>query len=443
MTLHTPPGSTRNSESDATTFTMTNIETLKGKRTAFKIRMTKNRRWAEREGPNATAEHIDAKLETLIEKFREWEISNEELYTMDSANLTAHENEADDIEENFHYLKGFMKNLINTKNARTPSPFLPAQPQQDPAASRKSYRIKLPEISLPTFAGSYDKYRGFRDQYNARIGNDPYTNDVVKLQYLQNCVTGPAAEAIANLEYTDANYKIAWMLLDEKFDKPRQALQRHWQTLFDLSKQPQKSEIEIVNIIRQQAQSLNAFGDAEVLLNAVYTTLITNLLDTEVVFQWETTIEGNDIPDYNLLLKFIEKRGICAQTTGRETNKQKTPQTQPKVSTQRPSSRGQKMSNHSSTSNVTRAQTFMTTNTRKCPVCTEVGHRIYECPKFDEMNIPQRDKLIRNQNRCLNCLSKGHGYEECISNSRCKICKEKHHTKIHFEKAASSSRSDA
>ncbi|XP_015121729.1 uncharacterized protein LOC107044384 [Diachasma alloeum] len=440
---HSPTRPSRNNQSATPCPAMASIEDLKHKRTGFKTRLTKNKNWVEKEGADARAEHLEAKLETLIEKFKEWEISNEELCALDMENEEANTRAADEIEENFHYLKGFIKCIINTKLLPTQREHPPIQAIHGPAPPRKSQSIKLPEISLPNFDGRYEKYRGFRDQFNARLGNNPETEDVVKLQYLQTCLTGPATETIANLDLQASNYRIAWTLLDEKFDRPRQALPRHWQTLLDLCKQPRKSEIEIVNIMRQQVQCLSGYGNAQTLLNAVFTTLIINALDTEVIFQWETTVEGNDMPDYNQLLKFIEKRGICAEITGRETIKQKPSQAPSKGSTQKSSTGGQKTTNHSSTSSVPRAQTFMTTNTRKCPVCAEIGHRIYECPKFEAMNVSQRDKFIRNENRCLNCLAKGHGYNECSSKTRCKICKEKHHSKIHIDRGGPSAKPEA
>ena len=48
------------------------------------------------------------------------------------------------------------------------------------------------------------------------------------------------------------------------------------------------------------------------------------------------------------------------------------------------------------------------------------------CKKFSSME--DRKRIIRESNRCFNCLRKGHVGSNCRSLSNCKMCKGRHHT---------------
>ncbi|XP_063993399.1 uncharacterized protein LOC135171041 [Diachasmimorpha longicaudata] len=147
------------------------------------------------------------------------------------------------------------------------------------------------------------------------------------------------------------------------------------------------------------------------------------------------------MPKHEDLLDFLEKRGICAKNvdTSKPT-KQKNEQSQSKKH-----SHSKHQTNASGYSSASRAQTFFTNTPRKCPVCTE-DHRIYECPKFAEMDVEKRKKLIFNQNRCLNCFAKGHGVKECNSKGYCKTCNDptaRHHSLLHHTKESSTTPEDS
>ncbi|XP_063972052.1 uncharacterized protein LOC135159920 [Diachasmimorpha longicaudata] len=395
MVTHSPTRSNRHINPE-----MAHIDSLKAKRTAFKTRITKCKNFLDVEGSEAMSELLEIKLQTIKEKHTEWERNNASLLELDVDNQATNTNDAYTIEESDDMIVARLRRLIKDK---MPAPSQPPASQQTPlerASYSPNFNMKLPEITLPTFDGRFEMYRPFKDQFNARLPN--HVDKVTRLQYLQTSRKEEAAQAIEALEITAENYDIAWALLDKKFAIPRQALRRHCSHLLNIGKRTRennKSLIDLVNSVRQQLRSINSFGTAEDQLNGLVCTIILNQLDEDLVFQWETLIERKEMPKHADLLDILEKRGICAS----------------------------------------RAQTFFTNTPRKCPVCTE-GHRIYECPKFAEMYVEKRKKLIFNQNRCLNCFAKGHDVKECNSKGYCKTCndpKARHHSLLHHIKELS------
>ncbi|XP_046409091.1 uncharacterized protein LOC124173972 [Ischnura elegans] len=49
------------------------------------------------------------------------------------------------------------------------------------------------------------------------------------------------------------------------------------------------------------------------------------------------------------------------------------------------------------------------------------------------MTVAERKEVVQRNKLCLNCLRQNHLLSECHITSRCLICNEKHHTKLHLE----------
>lgn len=84
--------------------------------------------------------------------------------------------------------------------------------------SHSTTQMKLPNMSLPAFDGRYEDWPTFQDLFTASIHNNKSLSGSQKLQYLKSCVKGEAASLIKSFTVTDANYREAWMLLEEQYD---------------------------------------------------------------------------------------------------------------------------------------------------------------------------------------------------------------------------------
>ena len=72
----------------------------------------------------------------------------------------------------------------------------------------------------------------------------------------------------------------------------------------------------------------------------------------------------------------------------------------------------------------------------KCAYCKE-AHFIGYCKSFADLAVPDRRAIVSSTMICFNCLSSQHrAVDAYISLHRCFVCKAKHHTKLHLERAA-------
>jgi len=58
------------------------------------------------------------------------------------------------------------------------------------------------------------------------------------------------------------------------------------------------------------------------------------------------------------------------------------------------------------------------------------------------MNPSQRRDIVKKYKRCFNCLSDKHSVAECKSKYSCCVCREKHHSMLHYDSGSESSSSE-
>lgn len=68
-------------------------------------------------------------------------------------------------------------------------------------------------------------------------------------------------------------------------------------------------------------------------------------------------------------------------------------------------------------------------------------HYIYQCRKFNEMNIIERHYFVNTKSLCCNCLAAGHNAQHCRSKRNCRICNRRHHSLIHHQQSQISHKS--
>ncbi|XP_063993417.1 uncharacterized protein LOC135171057 [Diachasmimorpha longicaudata] len=366
-------------------------DALKSKRRYFKARLTKMNNWLKGEGiQTAVTEILEMKLADLLIKFSEWEAEHSQLLLLDMDHEEKYIDGGDAIMETYFKIAGELQNLINQRS-QSPSSVRQMNSQQ-PDEHFHSTSAKLPEITLSTFDGSFEKYRSFHDEFKAVIHDNKRLQKVTKFQYFKSCLTREAQDLIKDLDITDENYDIA---------------------------------------------PLDSLASKEEQYNAFLITIILDLVNDEVVYEWEKDLLGHKMPDVDDLLEFLQGRGLCVKSTEAARTvrvKDSSDRSDPKGKFKK--KKVQSSIVHSMNVPTTQrahstpvTQVFHACVQQKCPVC-QGDHRIYRCPKFQEMEQQQRLKFVYNNNRCINCLAKGHGVSACES-GKCSICERKHHPLLH------------
>lgn len=128
---------------------------------------------------------------------------------------------------------------------------------------KSTLNIKLPDIKLPSFDGSYDHWLEFKNSYFSLIHKRTDLDFIQKIHYLKSSVSGSALQVISALEFTGSNYVHAWELLENRFHNERLLVHNHVKALFNvpsISKEsPQQLRILIDTILRnlRALKSLN------------------------------------------------------------------------------------------------------------------------------------------------------------------------------------------
>ena len=92
-------------------------------------------------------------------------------------------------------------------------------------------KAKLPKLILPKFRGDITKWISFWDWFNSAVHENKAFSLVDKFNYLNSLLEGPASRAIQGLSLTDANYKSAVQILQERFSRRQQIISAHMDEL--------------------------------------------------------------------------------------------------------------------------------------------------------------------------------------------------------------------
>ena len=84
---------------------------------------------------------------------------------------------------------------------------------------------KLPKLELRKCFGKAHHFQEFWDSFRVSVENKKTLSPAIKLEYLKTQSEGPAHQAIAGLELSDANYQIAVEILKDRFGQ-RQIIER-------------------------------------------------------------------------------------------------------------------------------------------------------------------------------------------------------------------------
>lgn len=115
-------------------------------------------------------------------------------------------------------------------------------------------KVRLPELKIPQYSGSYTEWPGFISMFNTVIDNDSDLSKIEKFQHLRVSLIGPALDTISSLEPIEANYDKALQLLKNRFDNKLLNFQTHIREIFGLKSVDKGS----ASGLRQLSDKLNS-----------------------------------------------------------------------------------------------------------------------------------------------------------------------------------------
>ncbi|XP_064632755.1 uncharacterized protein LOC135491048 [Lineus longissimus] len=328
----------------------------------------------------------------------------------------------------FKRIEQRLSDHLTLKPAPEPQPPVPPSPTA-PTFAPRTKNVQLPKLTLPTFSGDILQWQTFNDVFAAAIHNNTNLDNVQKLQYLRAQLSGEAADIIAGLSSTDANYAHAMELLRKRYGEKHKVISALMRAFWEL---PRPSEdirglrtfVDKIETYVRGLQSLNktedSYGDLLVpmLLDKIPPNTRKQLTRSNETADFTLRslrealakeIEAMDVAETNDTMHTLNESMATASFFTRDSNSQ-FKQRRPKPQATGYAGRGARES--------------------KCVFCKQ-SHRSLDCVVVT--NIDKRADIVKRDQLCWNCLGP-HQVRNCTSKYKCKHCSQKHHSTLCKEK---------
>lgn len=284
--------------------------------------------------------------------------------------------------------------------------------------NQSSFSVKLPEMKLPAFSGSYDKWLEFRDAFNAMIDKNDSLNTIQKFYYLRAHLEGEALQMIASIKVTEQNYDVALSLLKQRYENNRLIIFNYVKALFDAPPVTRESYTDLRNLFdtfTKNIRSLEALGQAVDQWSILLIYLITSKFDPRTRRDWEAYKFEGELPTLENVNKFLKEK--CELLEKLEVAKGE-------------SNRVQKSFHRNKSVN---AYVSSQNGTGKfvCFYCKN-SHSVFKCASFAKLDVNSRNREAKRLQLCLNCLNPSHSVQEC-SKPPCKKCNRHINSLLHID----------
>lgn len=306
--------------------------------------------------------------------------------------------------------------LQNTTIIRPNSPDQHSNTHSSVRLGNSSF-IKLPTINLPKFNGEIGNWVEFREIFNSLIHENAEISNVEKLHYLKAGLSGEASDVIKSLEFTSANYQVAWEALCERFNNPRMLVHNHLESILNMEPVFKESAPKLRKIndsLFKHVAALKSLATDAELLDAFIIHTVSKKFDSTTSREWESLRNtlGTQLPTLSQFKDFLKNTANLLESLAPT----KTQSEKPK--------------GHS--------KSFFSGNS-VCALCNQ-SHPLYRCSDFLKLSVQARISKAKELKVCLNCLTKGHFVPQCHSRFTCRGCQSKHHNLLHMDVASSAPR---
>ena len=286
-------------------------------------------------------------------------------------------------------------------------------------------KAKLPKLVLPKFRGDVTKWTSFWDSFKSAVHENKAISLVDKFNYLNSLLEGPASRAIQGLSLTDANYKSAVEILQERFGRPQQIISAHMDELLKIPNCSGTERSTSLRFVHDQisvhVRGLSSLGIASGEYGGLLIPVIMAKLPSEIrvriaretkssVWKMDGILE--------IIKQEVEAREMSEGVKAQEERKQ--------TMFQQP-----RHLKHPTTNAffIGKRDQMNNTSQTRCVYCDDL-HYSASCTKVvDPRN--RRDILIESK-RCFKCLYPDHRVKDCTSTKNCRHCGGRHHQSICF-----------
>ena len=380
-------------------------------------------------------EEITALIDSLDIKFKKYESKATEHMEDDENEETmlAEIEEIDKLEDQVTRMKVKAHSVLKKQEVKQKQ----SEKKDDSKAEKKKARVKLPQVELTEFNGEDDEeeFPAFIDMFTALIDDNKDLPDVEKFHYLRKATTtGKRANRLVNAyPLCEKNYKIALQKLKEEFGDKRRLVSKHFNALLDykVTCHNWKDLQEFYDFIETKLRCLEVLDAPVDEKNDMVITLIYRQVPEKV--QMEIAKLEDEEKTITGVMKIIKTEVRANQNRdsmlGKDTSLHESYEDE-KTSTEKYNRYGESYETLQASNSSAAALPVVTNGSyrsRQCPYCNN-NHSALYCTEISDVN--KRREIVRQTNRCFNCLFTGHQARDCKSRNSCHICKEWHHTSL-------------
>ncbi|KAI5630680.1 putative peptidase (DUF1758) domain-containing protein [Phthorimaea operculella] len=177
--------------------------------------------------------------------------------------------------------------------------------------------VKLPTITIPKFSGEYGNWLEFRDTYISMIHSRTCLSNIQKFHYLRASLVESAAEVIRALDFSAANYTLAWNLLCERYDNTRLLVQNHVKAIFNeepIKRESAHSIRRLVDSYSKNLRSLDNLGEPTLSWDTLVIYIVASKLDVRTLREWEEEKIKHKVVSLEMFTKFLKNRADLLDT---------------------------------------------------------------------------------------------------------------------------------
>lgn len=299
------------------------------------------------------------------------------------------------------------------------------EPAQQPNNDLRALLAQRIENIWGEFDGTAWKWPNFRDVFGSTVHESNLMSNVVKFNHLMKALKGEAAEVLGHWTITNENYPLAWQRLNEVYEGTHQAgteLMQRLSQLPKLSKATRKELQHLSNVVNDVKRQVTALGYDTASWDLVFITTIEQRLDRQTKIAWELEREQNE-PTLIQLLRFVEKPARALACVPDEPVK-------PKENRKRFGDKFEHVHDKKKFIKTENKNDYKSDTRTKCliPEC-QLTHSLFKCTGFLAKTIDEREKFVKKNKLCLNCLKPGHFVRFC-QRGNCNRCEEPHNSTL-------------
>ena len=285
-------------------------------------------------------------------------------------------------------------------------------PHRPSIAHGVTSQVKLPKLSIKRFNGDLTKWVTFWDSFSSSIHSNPTLSSVDKFNYLSSLLESSAAEAIAGLTLTAANYNEAMETLKKRFGNPQLIVNRHTEALLNIAAVSSNHDVKglrrLHDSVEAHVRGLRALGVPATSYGGILSSVLVNELPPEIRLIVSREMAGDG---WNLdkVMKIIEREVDARERASVPTTSSNPRRRMPTAAT------------------LIASNSEPTGEHITCVYCRQ-RHTSSSCTTITD--VTARKKILRKAGRCYTCLMKHHLSKDCCSRQRCEKCQGRHHATI-------------